>query len=638
MKPGKLDELNCVLQKIQKVHIVAITETWIKTEAEAQSLVIPNYTHYFNYRVLNRGGGVSLYIHNDLKHELVEEKCQEDNHFLWVHVGKFSLDVGLIYKPERTNTSLFLQTLSEQLQQRKRGILFGDFNYNLLKKEPNIKEYKTTLRESGYTIINKIGKDYCTRETSHTKSILDHVCTNLLSHHFHLAIIESAMSDHNQIYFEIQRQQPIPIQKMEYDQINYGQFCKSLKDSIENSNLNNDYERLEKLLITTICENKTRKIKVLNPPKKDWINGKITAVIDERNAAWRKMLDNPNDETAKQGFLEERKKTMNMINVTKSEYYHKAFMECKEKPMKMWNLINQLSCNKIRHNNTSFKLLIKSELITDEQKVCDHFNDFFSNIGSLLAKQIQDKYHSNITTPNKNQCTGTRLSYLRQTTIDEINKIIDNLKSNSSAGIDGISAKILKSAKNMIVGDLSNCINKCLELGVFPDSLKIAKVSPIFKAGDKSDPGNYRPISVLPVISKIFEKVLYIRLIEHLDSVNFLFKGQYGFRSKSSTLSATIDLITKIKTNIDEKQLALGVFIDLKKAFDTVSHPLLIDKLDKITGVTGTALKMFKSYLNNRYQIVKIGQCKSSPKLVTFGPSGLHSRTFTIFDLHQQRS
>ncbi|KAG6458312.1 hypothetical protein O3G_MSEX010807 [Manduca sexta] len=176
--------------------------------------------------------------------------------------------------------------------------------------------------------------------------------------------------------------------------------------------------------------------------------------------------------------------------------------------------------------------------------------------------------------------------------------------------------------KKIIIGELTNCINNCLELGTFPESLKIAKVTPIYKSGSKLDPGNYRPISVLPVLSKVFERVLYNRLETFLKSIKLLYDKQYGFRPKSNTLSATTDVITKIKWSIDKKEIILGIFIDLKKAFDSVSHEVLLQKLSDI-GLTNVALDIFKSYLNNRQQILKLGKSQSAPATITFGvPQG----------------
>lgn len=154
--------------------------------------------------------------------------------------------------------------------------------------------------------------------------------------------------------------------------------------------------------------------------------------------------------------------------------------------------------------------------------------------------------------------------------------------------------------------------------GIFPNSLKVARVTPIYKSGCKTDPGNYRPISVLPVIAKIFERILYNRLNVYLQAKKFLNRHQYGFREKSSTLTAAVDLVTKIKTHIDQKEIVLGIFIDLKKAFDTVSHRKLLEKLNNI-GITGTAYSMLSSYLLNRSQVVKIENNISSAQNLSFG-------------------
>ena len=161
-----------------------------------------------------------------------------------------------------------------------------------------------------------------------------------------------------------------------------------------------------------------------------------------------------------------------------------------------------------------------------------------------------------------------------------------------------------------------------ISTGVFPDSLKLAKVTPIFKADDRTLPSNYRPISVLPIFSKILEKIMHNRLVSFLDKHNILSNHQYGFREKHSTFMALISLIDKVTEEMENKYLTLGIFIDLSKAFDTINHDIMLYKLQHY-GINGVLSKWFNSYLKNRQQFVQIGQSTSKTMTVVCGvPQG----------------
>lgn len=588
-----------------------MVETWIKSEAEAQSLRLHNYTHYYNYRSYSRGGGVSIYVHNDLKHNLVDSKCKNDNHYLWIHIARFSIDIGAIYKPERTNNGEFFDTFSEFAEGHRRGIIFGDFNFDLLKnKKPTTANYIRTITENGYTILNKITKKYCTRETSTTKTILDHVCSNIVQQNFHMVLIDSTISDHKQIYLELKQFKPNKPAKVQYTSVDYKYLHEAMKDI---NYVDNIYIELEKQIQMAITKSRRSKIKIVNPPQKDWINKNIINKIDKRNELWRSYKENPKDKEIEKQFKEERNKTFECIQNTKNNYYYCKFKDCEGKPLKMWQLINNLTNNKVKENSSPLYLLVNNTKVTDPQAISEHFNDFFSNIGLKLANNIPNQNRDSLLQNINTEISKThKITTFEPATVKEIKHIIKNLKNNASAGIDGVTTKVIKCIQDTIVESLTKCINKCLADGYFPDTLKLGKVSPIYKSGAKHDPSNYRPISVLPTISKIFEKVIHNRLVGFLKSIDHLSQHQYGFRTKSSTLSATIDLTTKIKCQIDQKQIALGIFIDLKKAFDTVSHEILIHKLSVI-GLTDNAINIIKSYLANRFQVVKINENISSP-------------------------
>ena len=158
--------------------------------------------------------------------------------------------------------------------------------------------------------------------------------------------------------------------------------------------------------------------------------------------------------------------------------------------------------------------------------------------------------------------------------------------------------------------------------GINPDDLKIAKVVPIYKSGDTTKCTNYRPISVLSIINNIFEKILYKRLYDYLEKFEILYQNQYGFRKGHSTMHVLVELVGNIKNSIDNGEMTCGIFVNLSKAFDTVNHKILLDKLNHY-GFRGKANQLLASYLTNRKQFVEINNHKSSYRPITCGvPQG----------------
>ena len=162
----------------------------------------------------------------------------------------------------------------------------------------------------------------------------------------------------------------------------------------------------------------------------------------------------------------------------------------------------------------------------------------------------------------------------------------------------------------------------CIRQGVFPRELKLARVIPIYKSSSKQSISNYRPISILTFISKVFEKILYNHISQFMDRNDIICSNQFGFRKNHSTQQAIITLINKITSDVDSGDIAVNIFIDLKKAFDTVSHSILLKKLHAY-GIRGDMLELCKSYLTDRSQFVMYNGAKSDLKSVKCGvPQG----------------
>ena len=205
---------------------------------------------------------------------------------------------------------------------------------------------------------------------------------------------------------------------------------------------------------------------------------------------------------------------------------------------------------------------------------------------------------------------------------DILVRIIINSLRNSSPGWDEINPKVVKYISQYILEPLTYIINLSLQTGIFPDVLKIAKILPLYKKGDPELLTNYRPISVLPFFSKIFEKIVYNQLISYLDMKLILYNYQFGFRKKFSTEMAVSFLVNKISEAFDKGDYAVSIFLDLSKAFDTVNHQILFSKLFHY-GIRGSALDWFKSYMSDRHQYVCFQNENSEHLKITCGvPQG----------------
>lgn len=241
-------------------------------------------------------------------------------------------------------------------------------------------------------------------------------------------------------------------------------------------------------------------------------------------------------------------------------------------------------------------------------------------MGPKLANEIKD-----VGVTSAEQYCGERNSdSLSLGTVDkkEIIDIVKKCLNKTSLDGDDIDMALIKKVIDGIATPLCHICNLSFEAGIFPAKMKIAKVIPLFKAGDKHNFTNYRPVSLLSQFSKILEKLYVERLDTFIDKHNILMDSQYGFRSSRSTSMALMELVEEITGCVDSKKYGVGIFIDLKKAFDTIDHEILIKKMD-IYGVRGVAHKWLQSYIQNRKQYVQLGSHKSTCSNITFGvPQG----------------
>ena len=295
----------------------------------------------------------------------------------------------------------------------------------------------------------------------------------------------------------------------------------------------------------------------------------------------------------------------------------------------VWKSIRSL-VNLKPGKNSAIKLIDENQnIISDSKIIANISNDHFSNLGAKVQEKIPNEEGSYDTYLKKKSQNGKQIInpdgctfFLSPTTPDEIIKIIDQLDPNKSTGPNGIPVLILKTFKDFFALWLSKIINLCYETGEFPELLKLAKVIPLHKKESILNFMNYRPISLLSVFSKIYEKTIYTRVYSYLVKNNLIYDKQFGFRGNHSVNHAIISITEYIRDQIDKGEYVCGIFVDLEKAFDTVHHDILCDKI-KVYGLRGNINKLLRSYLSNRKQYVSINGHDSEIKNVTCGvPQG----------------
>ena len=321
-----------------------------------------------------------------------------------------------------------------------------------------------------------------------------------------------------------------------------------------------------------------------------------------------------------------------LTRINKSKYYKTFFSEHKTNSKRTWKAVRSLINIEIKSKKQILSLNIKNQIETNPRTISEAFNKFFSTI----PKDIDNKIiPTNKTHKDYLNASIVNSFFLTPTNDEEVKSLIKEMNTSKSVGPYSIPTNILKLSSPVLSKPLVKLINFSISEGTFPELLKFANVIPVFKKGDNLD----IPISLISNIGKLIEKIVHKRFYNFLKKNSLLFEQQYGFRNKMSTNHALIDITNRIQEACDSGQYACGIYVDFKKAFDTVNHNILLDKL-AYYGVRGTENKWFKTYLTNRKQHVTVSDQTSDNALIEFGiPQGsvLGPLLFLIYinDLNQ---
>ena len=377
-------------------------------------------------------------------------------------------------------------------------------------------------------------------------------------------------------------------------------------ESVITENVNNSFNEFHNILCNIIDRYSPLQTKTVNIAKywkEPWISKGLQKCIKKQKLLYHLSIGTNAPRSIITKYKNYRNTLVKIKRAACKSFYVSKCAEFKRNTKKLWQLINKISG---KHNNKTE--LVESLSINnidhyDAKSITNEFGKHFSTVGKKFAESIpipskpSRKFIDKIIFNEKSM-------YLYDVSENEIRNLIDGLENKNSSGFDNISNIILKRLKTAIVPPLTKIVNLSLDTGVFPEKMKHAEVVPLYKNKNRKDVTNYRPISLLLTLSKILGKVMYTRTYKFLTDTHQIFGSQYGFCTKHSCDNAIGELLGNIVKNQELGKYTIALFIDLSKAFDTLKHQILLNKLE-IYGVRGLCLDWFESYLSNRKMCVK---------------------------------
>lgn len=647
---NKVQEISTLING-ENINVLAVSETHLDESITDMGVGISGYNIFRNDRNIF-GGGVAIYIQSHIPAKVRSDLMSPGIEALWLevhlaHCKQFL--VGCVYRPPSSNVQYIEQLCSVLIKvtdMAKETFVLGDFNIDWLSEScPLRKKLNSTALICNLTqMVNKPTRVYC-NDAGHTSATcIDHIFTNNTDLCSKAVSVSVGFSDHNIVAIARKNTAPKAGPKVLYKR-SYRRFCENafIRD-IENVEWNqvlalNGVEEALKLfneLFLCVADRHVplRKFTV-GSSKASWIDDELRACMRERDQLKKAAIDLKGTEKW-QMYCIMRNKVTKLNRKKKRAYYQNLIQERKNDGNKLWRTLNEImgrGCS----NSPSF-IEVNGSFLTNAKDIANHFNDHFADKVDKLRKDMgsprgsggmSHKIITNIIMKNK-QCVFK----FQPIEIDKVEKLLDGLNNDKPAGMDNVDGRLLKVVSNIISLPICHIFNLSLKEGLFPQVWKSAKVVPLPKnKRDSFSAGNSRPISILPVLSKLMEKVVLEQVLYYFSCNQLNSDFQHAYKSDHSTGTALTEMVDKWLSYIDKKMMVGAVLLDFSAAFDVVDHGLLLRKLGAY-GFSPTTINWMNSYLSNRMQCVFFNGSFSSFKGLQCGvPQGscLGPLLYTIF-------
>jgi exonuclease III len=615
---NKINDFSVFLDSMDEApDAICLQETWSNKVNHNLLNTFPGYRLASNFsRTLKEGGGSAILVKENLhtsNPKFLAQVPSVESIFEYsaidVKLNSSSFIVVSIYKSPESNFFQFIKHVERLLNSiskntvSKSVVLAGDFNINLISNDREA----TAFRNLGSSFGFKVNFVEPTRLNSH--KCIDNIFTNFYPET--CCLLNPGLSDHKMLSLSFKLEQtkvpkkgPLNL-KRRFTEKNSALFISLLEDhNISNLKFSENTNDKFKLFLHTykLAFEEAFPLKPQNPTKPNRSASWITSGI--RVSCQHKRMLHEARHVSACPLLEAHYKTYckilkKVITAAKRMANDRYISGAVNKSKAVWGVVRREIGQQKKYCSENIKLDTGGTLVYDPSQVANTFNDFFINVaGNIPPDKVLARTHLH-SKLKKNE----DFIVLAPTTPTEVFKTIQTLKNTFSSGWDGIPTSIVKASAHLISSPLSDIINSSFKNGIFPDALKFAEIKPLFKKDDSCQMSNYRPIALLPVWTKIFEKIFLERLFSFFDTHKILNDLQFGFQKKTSTVHAVYTLVESVLQSLDGGDRVSSVLCDLSKAFDCVNHDLLLNKLE-FYGIRGKANDWLFSYLSGRKQRV----------------------------------